>query len=511
MTRILIADDSTHAQRMGSNILSEEGFEVTTVGNGQAALQSLDSVLPDLVVADVFMPGRDGYEVCRYIKSDPNFAHIPVLLIIGAMEPYDPEEGKKAGADGLITKPLESSNLLATVRELLEAAKRFTPGKAQADATVAEQPAEKLAEEVVDEFPEENPDWAIEDIKTPVEEKFDVPAEMSQQAVGMLTDLLEPSESPEPEPAPVMMHEEMPEPAEASTEFPAELLEFNPEAPIEPEAEAAPMLDQESLMETMEESVRVMESAGPSPAGLSPAGPSEDVLAAEPLMDPDLQTDTSQQAAWTAEPAALTADEEKLFEEATATWGDLEQIVAETSTETSGLSPLPSPVEPDTDQAYGDDERDPDLITDSASMQVDETPNEDLEVYDNLSEASGAPDPKQLVGSTTVPEISSLAAEPDTDQAGVEAPLAEISESITATQDQPDEPVPSEGALDEVAESPEEPEPLIAAEDSRDAEDSRSDTETRPVDPVAIEKAVRNAMETIIPKIVERVKDSFKN
>ena len=115
LAKILLADDSTHARRMGAKILTAEGFEVTTVSNGQAAIQALEQSVPDLVVADIFMPGRNGYEVCKFIKTDPKFHHVPVLLIIGQMEPYDPEEGRKAGADGLITKPLESSNLVATV------------------------------------------------------------------------------------------------------------------------------------------------------------------------------------------------------------------------------------------------------------------------------------------------------------------------------------------------------------------------------------------------------------
>src|SRR5690242_18031800 len=114
---------------MGVKILSAEGFEVTTVSNGKAAIDSFKKSKPDLVVADIFMPGRNGYEVCQHVKTTDDLKQIPVLLIIGAMEPYDPEEGKKAGADGVITKPLESSNLVTTVKALLEAAKHFAPAK----------------------------------------------------------------------------------------------------------------------------------------------------------------------------------------------------------------------------------------------------------------------------------------------------------------------------------------------------------------------------------------------
>jgi CheY-like chemotaxis protein len=459
LARILIADDSTHAQRMGSTILSEEGFEVTTVSNGQEALQSLDSVLPDLVVADVFMPGRNGYEVCKYIKSDPNFCHILVLLMIGTMEPYDPEEGNKAGADGLITKPLESSNLLATVRELFENAKRFTPVKAKADATVVEKTVEALAEEIVKEFPEKNPDRANENIKTPMEEQSEVPTELSQQAVGILADMLEPSESPEPKPELAIISE----PAEASVDFSSDLLEFNPEALIEPES--------------------------------------------VPLMDPNLQPDTAQHATWIAESATPTPDEEKLFEQSPTNWSDLEKLVEATSTEISSLASLPSPVEPERVQAYGEDEMDALLVQNSANLQVDETPSEGLEVYENLSEASGAPDPELITDSATGGEDSSPVAEPRTDQAEVEATEAETLEPITVAEGKPDEQVIAEIVAAAITKSPEESEAVKFTEDSATSEHA---TQTPQVDPTVIEKAVREAMEVMLPKIVEDVKNSFK-
>ena len=154
LAKILLADDSTHAQRMGAKILTAEGHEVATVSNGQAAIHALEEATPDLVVADIFMPGRNGYEVCHFVKSDERLKNIPVLLIIGAMEPYDPEEGKKAGADGLITKPLESSSLVNTVKDMLGAAKRFAPARAVLKETAS---ANIVSEEVAEETGEETP------------------------------------------------------------------------------------------------------------------------------------------------------------------------------------------------------------------------------------------------------------------------------------------------------------------------------------------------------------------
>src|SRR5579872_1444038 len=89
MTRILLADDSPHAQRMGERILSEEGFEVVTVSDGDSALIRLDDVDPDVVLADAIMPKRSGYEVCQFIKMSPRHRRTRVLITIGAMEVLD--------------------------------------------------------------------------------------------------------------------------------------------------------------------------------------------------------------------------------------------------------------------------------------------------------------------------------------------------------------------------------------------------------------------------------------
>lgn len=122
MSRILIADDSPHAQRMGERILSEEGYEVVTVSDGDSALIRLEDVDPDLVLADVLMPKRSGYEICQYIKISPRHRRTRVLLTAGALEPIDEEQGKRAGADGFLKKPFEASALLEAVKPLVEAA-----------------------------------------------------------------------------------------------------------------------------------------------------------------------------------------------------------------------------------------------------------------------------------------------------------------------------------------------------------------------------------------------------
>jgi CheY-like chemotaxis protein len=122
MSRILLVDDSPHAQRMGERILSEEGYEVVAVSNADSALIRLDDVDPDLVVADTVMPGRTGYEVCQYIKMNPRLRHVRVILTAGVLEPLDEARVKQVEADGTLKKPFEASALLAAVKPLAEAA-----------------------------------------------------------------------------------------------------------------------------------------------------------------------------------------------------------------------------------------------------------------------------------------------------------------------------------------------------------------------------------------------------
>jgi CheY-like chemotaxis protein len=140
MSRILLADDSPHAQRMGEYILRAEGYEVVTVTDGETALVRLDDVDPDLILADVLLPRQDGYQICRRVKEDPRFRHTRVVLTAGALEPFDEEEARRVRADGNLRKPFEVTPLLALLRPLLEAAElgRKTAPPAPDPSTEAE-------------------------------------------------------------------------------------------------------------------------------------------------------------------------------------------------------------------------------------------------------------------------------------------------------------------------------------------------------------------------------------
>ena len=106
--KLLLADDSVTIQKVIDLTFGDEGIEVTTVSNGEQAISMLEELEPDIVLADIFMPGRSGYEVCEHIKRDERFRHIPVVLLVGSFEPFDEAEARRVGADDYLTKPFQS-------------------------------------------------------------------------------------------------------------------------------------------------------------------------------------------------------------------------------------------------------------------------------------------------------------------------------------------------------------------------------------------------------------------
>jgi CheY-like chemotaxis protein len=124
--KLLLADDSVTIQKVIDLTFSDEGIEVTTVSNGELALSKLEEIQPDIVLADIFMPGRNGYEVCEHIKRDARYRHIPVLLLVGSFEPFDEAEARRVGADDYLTKPFQS------IRQLVSKVASLLGGSSQA-------------------------------------------------------------------------------------------------------------------------------------------------------------------------------------------------------------------------------------------------------------------------------------------------------------------------------------------------------------------------------------------
>lgn len=121
-SRILLADDSPHAQRMGERILREEGFEVVSVTDGETTLIRLKDVDPDVIIADVFLPTYSGIDICRKVKSSPELRHMQVVLTAGILEPFNEEDAKAAGCDGILKKPFEASVVMDLIKPLVDTA-----------------------------------------------------------------------------------------------------------------------------------------------------------------------------------------------------------------------------------------------------------------------------------------------------------------------------------------------------------------------------------------------------
>src|SRR5690242_3643568 len=121
MSRILLADDSPQALRLGEQILTAQGFEVVSVTDGATALRRLDDVNPDLLITDVYLPTRNGFEVTRFLRSQERYQHLPVIFAAGPSDEFDEQDATNAGANVILRKPFEASALSSAVHKLLEA------------------------------------------------------------------------------------------------------------------------------------------------------------------------------------------------------------------------------------------------------------------------------------------------------------------------------------------------------------------------------------------------------
>lgn len=158
---ILLADDSVTIQKVVELTFMDEDFKVSSVNNGAEAIARLGEMTPDVLIADVHMPGADGYEVCR--RSKELHPSVPVLLLVGTFESFDAEAATRSGADGHLKKPFDSQELLRRVRELAASTRVARPAALaapeaaafQAEPAFDAEPAFELAEEVWEPIPEE--------------------------------------------------------------------------------------------------------------------------------------------------------------------------------------------------------------------------------------------------------------------------------------------------------------------------------------------------------------------
>ncbi len=126
-TKLLLADDSVTIQRVIELTFADEDIRVIAVGDGQQAIEAIEREHPDIVLADIGMPERDGYEVVAFVKRHATLGHVPVVLLAGAFEPVDEARARDIGCDGVLVKPFRAASRHQSCASLAERRKRRIP------------------------------------------------------------------------------------------------------------------------------------------------------------------------------------------------------------------------------------------------------------------------------------------------------------------------------------------------------------------------------------------------
>lgn len=282
---VLLADDSVTAQNMGRRILTDAGYEVITVNNGSAALKKIHEVRPDLIVLDVYMPGYGGLEVCQRLKESGDTMKIPVLLTVGKMEPFKPDEAKRVRADAHIVKPFEASELLAALAKLED---RIVPEESSRGRK-SKKPS----------F------WHEEESKAPRDwsDNAEYLAQVKQRKGGNTEDV------PVPEPAPEV-------PAEVKSSnigaFPL-VHEATGELPVVPDSTTVPSDEQSAPVAADPETISEEKLQEPAPT-LKAEVPAAEPPIAEKQSEINIPEETGKSAAprWIAENVAVSPEEAAL-------------------------------------------------------------------------------------------------------------------------------------------------------------------------------------------------------
>lgn len=364
--KILLADDSVTAQSMGRRILTDAGYEVTTVSNGSAALKRIAESKPDLIVLDVYMPGYGGLEVCQRLKETRETARIPVLLTVGKLEPFKPEEARRVRADAYIVKPFEASELLTALTKLED--KIVPQPEPYKQGRFAKAVASFIAEDPSKDFGDSETGW---------KNRLTIPA---------------PGAKPEAElePAPHtgfrnLAREEDFQPAEPSREFERPIPAGLP-ADISAEEIAAIAAAAAAISGSGEEAPAAPPAEAAVPAGSAEAAP---VRTEQPVPEPTAAEQPVGEAAAVQEAKAETPEEETPAEIPAATFAsapEVEAVTAPAAEEAPGeISVTPTAGTPATEEPQAAD-----AAATGESAVVSETP---VEVPASPVEAPSVPEP----------------------------------------------------------------------------------------------------------------------
>lgn len=278
--RLLLADDSITIQKVVELTLSEEDFNVTAVSDGEAALDMARKSAPDIILADVFMPKMDGYQLCGKLKQDPSLRDIPVILLAGTFEDFDDALAARVGADDHLTKPFESAELISMVKRLVEQPKAapapqpviipppqpvipepqpaaFEPQPFKTEPAEAPFAEVEVARAVPVESPDESDDlWSVVDMQSDDQPLADATAILTEDDLWRRANLVSMPGQRIDIPAPAAEYEMPWDPPQAESKpeeaafmdaSPVEEDEVLPDVPLDEEEEATAMLNLDDL------------------------------------------------------------------------------------------------------------------------------------------------------------------------------------------------------------------------------------------------------------------------
>lgn len=224
--KLLLADSSITIQKVVELSLSDEGFQVTSARDGDTAFRFAKEIKPDVVLADIFLPSIDGYELCKKMKEDPELKNTPVILLVGKSDSFDMNKANLCGASDFINKPFESSELIEKVKsysagdsdievvELTDEGDVMPTVETPLSVDVPSKPEEDIVsslKEVVETLPEKEP---AEEIGLVSFENLDKARELEDSIIPKVLPI-EPKEEKTEENIPFYDITELEEPAEA--------------------------------------------------------------------------------------------------------------------------------------------------------------------------------------------------------------------------------------------------------------------------------------------------------
>ena len=125
--KILVIEDDPATLRLIDYSLRHEGFQVLTASNGLEGLRKVHDEEPDLIILDVMLPGMDGFEICHHLRSEPDTAQLPILMLSAKAQEIDKDTGLKVGANDYLAKPADPSEIVSRVERLLAPKKHAAP------------------------------------------------------------------------------------------------------------------------------------------------------------------------------------------------------------------------------------------------------------------------------------------------------------------------------------------------------------------------------------------------